>query len=81
MLIQPTSDDHRSSSKQIEQAQAQRRAQVGQRSQQCRRETVAHPLFPPPQAAPGLTIRTEPNSDVYLAYLTIALIIILARAL
>lgn len=28
-----------------------------------------------------LTIRTEPNSDVYLAYLTIALIVILGRAL
>jgi transposase len=28
-----------------------------------------------------LTIRTEPNSQVYLAYLTIALIIILGRAL
>lgn len=28
-----------------------------------------------------LTIRTEPNSNVYLAYLTIALLIILARAL
>ena len=28
-----------------------------------------------------LTIRTEPNSNVYLAYLTIALIIILGRAL
>jgi transposase len=28
-----------------------------------------------------LTIRTEPNSRVYLAYLTIALLIILARAL
>jgi IS5 family transposase len=28
-----------------------------------------------------LTIRTEPNSDVYLAYLTLALIIILGRAL
>jgi transposase len=28
-----------------------------------------------------LTIRTEPNSHVYLAYLTIALIIILGRAL
>ncbi len=28
-----------------------------------------------------LTIRTEPNSRVYLAYLTIALIIILGRAL
>jgi hypothetical protein len=27
-----------------------------------------------------LTIRTEPNSRVYLAYLTIALLIILARA-
>lgn len=28
-----------------------------------------------------LTIRTEPNSQVYLAYLTIALVIILGRAL
>jgi len=28
-----------------------------------------------------LTIRTEPNSRVYLAYLTLALILILARAL
>lgn len=28
-----------------------------------------------------LTIRTEPNSQVYLAYLTLALVIILARAL
>jgi transposase len=28
-----------------------------------------------------LTIRTEPNSRVYLAYLTIALLVILARAL
>jgi transposase len=27
-----------------------------------------------------LTIRTEPNSRVYLAYLTIALLIILTRA-
>jgi transposase len=27
-----------------------------------------------------LTIRTEPNSQVYLAYLTLALIIILTRA-
>ena len=28
-----------------------------------------------------LTIRTEPNSSVYLAYLTIALVVILARSL